>query len=161
MIKSLYDKYPNIEMENMLASAEALFGAKNARNVLEEYETIVDKLLGTISGSPVDGDLMIIKQIKHVVETEYMKDISLNDVADKVNLTPAYVSYIFKKEVGQTLVKYLTDLRMSKAKILLTDQNLKIAKVGQMVGYDNQSYFNRLFKNYYGITPKQFREEMA
>jgi two-component system response regulator YesN len=129
--------------------------------VLEEYETIVDKLLGTISGSPVDGDLMIIKQIKHVVETEYMKDISLNDVADKVNLTPAYVSYIFKKEVGQTLVKYLTDLRMSKAKILLTDQNLKIAKVGQMVGYDNQSYFNRLFKNYYGITPKQFREEMA
>jgi two-component system response regulator YesN len=161
MIKSLYDKYPNIEMENMLASAEALFGAKNSRNVLEEYETIVDKLLGTISGSPVDGDLMIIKQIKHVVETEYMKDISLNDVADKVNLTPAYVSYIFKKEVGQTLVKYLTDLRMSKAKILLTDQNLKIAKVGQMVGYDNQSYFNRLFKNYYGITPKQFREEMA
>jgi two-component system response regulator YesN len=148
-------------MENMLASAEALFGAKNSRNVLEEYETIVDKLLGTISGSPVDGDLMIIKQIKHVVETEYMKDISLNDVADKVNLTPAYVSYIFKKEVGQTLVKYLTDLRMSKAKILLTDQNLKIAKVGQMVGYDNQSYFNRLFKNYYGITPKQFREEMA
>jgi two-component system response regulator YesN len=161
MIKALYDKYPNIEMENMLASAEALFGAKNYKNVLEEYESIVDKLLGAISGAPVDGELLIIKHIKHVVETEYMNDISLNDVADKVNLTPAYVSYIFKKEVGQTLVKYLTDLRMSKAKILLTDQNLKIAKVGQMVGYDNQSYFNRLFKNYYGITPKQFREEMA
>ena len=89
-----------------------------------------------------------------------MKDISLNDVAERVNLAPAYVSYIFKKETGQTLVKYITDIKMQKAKMLLEDMDMKIIQVARSLGYENQSYFNRLFKNYYGVTPGQYREKL-
>ena len=57
------------------------------------------------------GDLLYAlpnpKRIKNLIEKDYAKDISLNYVAENVNLTPAYVSYIFKKETGQTLVKYI------------------------------------------------------
>ena len=69
------------------------------------------------------------------------------------------MSFIFKKETGSNLVKYLTDYRMKKARELLESSNMKIIDVGKACGYQNQSYFNKLFKNYYGITPKQFREQ--
>ena len=84
----------------------------------------------------------------------------LNYVAENVNLTPAYVSYIFKKETGQTLVKYITDVKMMKAKVMLEEGTLKIVQIAKACCYENQSYFNKLFKNYYGITPKQLREKI-
>ena len=69
------------------------------------------------------------------------------------------MSFIFKKETGSNLVKYLTDYRMKKAREMLDESNMKIVDMGKACGYQNQSYFNKLFKNYYGITPKQYREQ--
>ena len=77
-----------------------------------------------------------------------------------MNLSPTYVSYLFKKETGQTLVKYITDKKMDRAKKMLGDRNLKIMQVAKSCGYENQSYFNKLFKNYFGVTPKQYRENL-
>ena len=56
-------------------------------------------------------------------------------------------------------MKYLTDYRMEKAKELLEESNWKIVDIGKACGYTNQPYFNKLFKNYYGVTPKQYREQ--
>ena len=64
------------------------------------------------------------------------------------------------KETGQTLVKYITDVKMMKAKVMLEEGTLKIVQIAKACGYENQSYFNKLFKNYYGITPKQLREKI-
>ena len=74
-------------------------------------------------------DSRIIHKIKNLIEKDYAKDISLNYVAENVNLTPAYVSYIFKKETGQTLVKYITDVKMMKAKVMLEEGTLKLFKL--------------------------------
>jgi two-component system response regulator YesN len=158
-IKAICDKCPKMEAEQMLVAAEALFSAKNTKNMLKTYDDIMEQLLVSM-GDDASNEPKIIQQIKNIVETEYMRDIGLNDVAQRVNLTPAYVSYIFKKEIGQTLVKYMTDIRMKKAELLLSNQSLKINQIGRMVGYDNQSYFNKLFKNYYGVTPKQYRDKL-
>ena len=59
-----------------------------------------------------------------------------------------------------TLVKYITDVKMMKAKVMLEEGTLKIVQIAKACGYENQSYFNKLFKNYYGITPKQLREKI-
>ena len=89
-----------------------------------------------------------------------MRDISLDYIAKQVHLAPAYVSFIFKQETGQSLIKYITDIKMSKARKFLEDNDMKIIQVGKACGYENQSYFNRLFKNYHGVTPKQYREQL-
>ena len=119
----------------------------------------IDKMLDSLAVEKQD-DSRIIHKIKNLIEKDYAKDISLNYVAENVNLTPAYVSYIFKKETGQTLVKYITDVKMMKAKVMLEEGTLKIVQIAKACGYENQSYFNKLFKNYYGITPKQLREKI-
>lgn len=158
VIKAIYDRSPRMEMENILAGAESLFEAKDSKTMLSEYERLLEKILLSMASKAVD-EPKITQRIKNIVETEYMKDIGLNEIAARVNLAPAYVSYIFKKETGQNLVKYITDVKMKKARRLLLDQGLKISQIGKMVGYENQSYFNRLFKNYYGMTPGQYREK--
>lgn len=159
IIKAIYDKVPKMEFEEALAIAEALFRAKSLKNMIEVYEQAVEKMLSFIQGEDQD-ESRIIQKIKSLIEKEYAKDISLNYVAENVNLTPAYVSYIFKKETGQTLVKYVTDIKMMKARKMLEEGTLKIVQVAKTCGYENQSYFNRLFKNYYGVTPKQLREKL-
>ena len=146
-------------MEEVLASSERMFRAKNAKTMLEIYGESIDKMLDSLAVEKQD-DSRIIHKIKNLIEKDYAKDISLNDVAENVNLTPAYVSYIFKKETGQTLVKYITDVKMMKAKVMLEEGTLKIVQIAKACGYENQSYFNKLFKNYYGITPKQLREKI-
>lgn len=100
-----------------------------------------------------------MERIKNIVRDEYRSDIGLEDIAERVNLAPAYLSYLFKKETGANLVKYITDYRMEQARKLLEDEELKIVLVAKACGYENQPYFNRLFKNYYGMTPRQYREK--
>lgn len=91
-------------------------------------------------------------------KNQYGEDLSLDHLAQQVGLAPSYLSYVFKKETGKTLIKYLTDYRMEKARQMLDEGKLKIVQVAKKCGYENQSYFNRLFKHTYGITPKQYKE---
>lgn len=106
------------------------------------------------------GNVHMVNQVKQIIQQEYYKDLSLDYLAEKVNFTPAYISFVFKKETGDNLVKYITDFRMEKARYFLTETNMKIVQIGKLCGYENQSYFNRLFKNYFGMTPRQMKEKV-
>ncbi|MDM0945028.1 AraC family transcriptional regulator [Clostridium perfringens] len=99
----------------------------------------------------------IANKVIKIIKNEYSSELSLDYIADKVNFTPTYLSYVFKKETGSNIVKYITDFRMNKAKEFLEEGNMKIVQVGKACGYENQSYFNRIFKNYFGVTPNQFK----
>ena len=81
----------------------------------------------------------------------------LNEISEKVKLTPSYTSSLFKEEMGITITDYITDLRIEKAKILLKDSNLKVSELAKKVGYEEQRYFSQVFKKRTGITPKEFR----
>ncbi len=108
-----------------------------------------------------EGDRSTIEQILQIVEQEYMKDISLEQIADRVQLSPSYLSFYFKKETGRNFIKYLTVFRLEKAKELLRTTDIKVITISEMVGYLNSSYFCLLFKNYTGLTPARFREEAS
>lgn len=157
IIQNMYDKNPNIHHEKILNCADVMFYAKNPRDMITLFQKNINEMLEYITDETED-ESGIIQKIKNLVEKEYMRDISLNDVAEQVNLAPAYVSYIFKKETGTTLIRYITEIKMEKAKFLLEEGILKINQIARECGYENPSYFNRTFKNYFGITPKQFKE---
>lgn len=155
IFQTVYDKNPDIRHEKILSASENMFYAKNARSMVEYFQNSMNEMLDGMREKPKD-ESQEIQTIKNLVEKEYMRDITLGYVAEQVHLAPAYVSYIFKKGTGQTLIKYITEVRMEKARILLEEGNLKIAQIAKLCGYENQSYFNRAFKNYFGVTPKQF-----
>ena len=158
IVKKLYDKMPEVEYEDALAMAGDFFSEKKPEKILGDFSAAVDRILTTAESKDTSPDSELIGRIKRFIQKEYKSDLSLSDVAKEVNLAPAYVSHIFKKETGQGIVEYITELKMKKAKQLLEDKSLKIIQIAKSCGYENQSYFNKLFKAYFGMTPKQYRE---
>lgn len=89
----------------------------------------------------------------------YMNKITLNDVADHVYISPSYLSRIFKIEMGTNFINYLNVIRIEKSKVLLLTSNVSLIETAELVGFADQSYFNKVFKKITGITPKKFREQ--
>ncbi|QUI25443.1 DNA-binding response regulator [Vallitalea pronyensis] len=99
-----------------------------------------------------------IKTIKAYIEKHYADDIKADDLAVEVNLTPSYFSTFFKSETGQTYKNYLIDYRLTKARELLTTTTLHVVEIAQLVGYPNENYFSKLFKQKMGMSPTQYRK---
>lgn len=107
-------------------------------------------------------------EVKHVdllskavsfIRTNYMHKISLDDVSEYIYLSPSYLSKIFKEELGTNFNNYLNSVRIEKSKILLLSEQLSIFEISELVGFFDQSYFNKVFKRTTGMTPKKYREQ--
>ncbi len=100
----------------------------------------------------------IIKTAKRYIEENFANDISLDDVSNVVNISPYYFSKIFKEESGLNFIEYLTNVRMEKAKELLTSSDLSMKEICSMCGYTDPNYFSRSFKKNVGVTPTEYKE---
>jgi two-component system response regulator YesN len=94
----------------------------------------------------------------YIAEHFHEPDISLGSVAASVNICAPYFCILFKRELGETFVGYLTNVRMKKAKELLCCSSKRIAQIAEEVGYNDYHYFAGLFKKLNGITPCEFRK---
>ncbi len=98
-----------------------------------------------------------VSHIMSYIESHYMEDIYLDLIADKVGLNVNYMSRVFKKERGQTVLEYINDIRINKSKVMLKDPDLAIKDIGLKVGFNSIHSFNRRFKADTGMTPGQWR----
>ena len=78
-------------------------------------------------------------------------------MAQEVLFSPYYVSRLFKEELGLTFIEYLTKIRIDAAKRLLLETNMTVSEISDLVGYQDPSYFTKVFKKREGVTPTQFR----
>ena len=111
------------------------------------------------AGSALDSTYheRIISSAKQYL-TAHLTDASLEEAAISVNLSPGYFSRLFHKVTGETFSDYLTGCRMKKAAEYLHGTNYKTYEISLMVGYDNPKNFTRAFKQYYHVTPREFRD---
>ncbi len=84
--------------------------------------------------------------------------IKLEDVANIVYLSPSYFSRIFKREKGETFTKYVNRLRVEKSKPLLLKPNMKMSDIAQIMGFEDQSYYTKVFKSITGVSPLKYKE---
>ena len=100
-----------------------------------------------------------IKEAITYIEQNFQNDISIEDIAVSCGLNRSYFGKIFREEMGKSPQEFLISYRMTKATELLKLTRLSIADIGNGVGYPNQLHFSRAFKNVYGISPRQWRNE--
>lgn len=105
----------------------------------------------------IRSDLM--ERIRGYIQSN-VQDITLQAVADHVNLHPVYVSNLFKQETGENFSNYVLRLRMEKAVQLLKHKDLKINQIALEVGYQKPQYFIKLFKTQYGMTPQEYKNSL-
>lgn len=106
------------------------------------------------------GNCDIITKATNFIEANYMKKLTLEDVAGSVYLSTAYFSRLFKQETGQSFSNYLNLVRIEESKKLLKNAGVSISKIAGMVGYEDQSYFSKVFKKMVGVSPIKFRRSL-
>jgi AraC-like DNA-binding protein len=97
--------------------------------------------------------------VKGYIEENYVVDLSLNDLASVVYVSPYHLAHLFKMEIGMSPIQYLIKCRIDKAKKLLAGTNLSVQEISVEVGYPNANYFNLLFKKIVGESPGKFRKK--
>ena len=93
------------------------------------------------------------------IEQNYALPITVEDMANRCNLDRSYFGKVFKDMIGQSPQDFLIRYRMSKATSLLTSTSLSIGDISVQVGYPNQLHFSRAFRNIYGMSPRQYRQQ--
>ena len=100
----------------------------------------------------------LVEIAKDYINCNYDKDLSLDDVSRRVDISPYYFSKIFKEGTGKNFVEYLTLVRIEKAKELLVNTEHSMKEICIMVGYSEPNYFSRSFKKNVGVTPTEYKE---
>lgn len=94
-----------------------------------------------------------------LIHEKYVEDIQVADLAEHVQLHPSYAGQLFKQETGEHVTDYLNRYRMKKAEELLERTTMKIYEVAEAVGIVNYRYFCKLFKDYTGLTPTEYKKK--
>ena len=113
-----------------------------------------------IAGVQSDKTNPIIQKACKYIEENLDKDVSLEQLANYLGCSPFYLSKLFKEESGNNYISYVTELRLEKAKKLLGNDSLIIKEITSMVGYNDQNYFSKLFKQKFGVSPTEYREAL-
>ncbi|OEH91950.1 helix-turn-helix domain-containing protein [Bacillus solimangrovi] len=92
------------------------------------------------------------------ISNYYHEDLSIKKVANKVHLSHTYFSRLFKKELGISFVEYVTNIRIKRAKWLLSHTNDTIEAIAAQVGFNTPNYFSSIFKKHVGVSPSEYRE---
>jgi len=100
----------------------------------------------------------IIYKVMEYIRKNYSDKLSLDDIAKHVYLSKAYLSSIFKEEIGSSLTAYINKVRVDKSKLLLADGNISLVDVASLCGFEDQSYFTKVFRSITGISPKKYRD---
>ena len=102
-----------------------------------------------------------VTQVLRIIEEEFGRmDISVRYLAEKVYLTPTYLSGLFKRTTGKTIGETITDTRIEQSKTLLRDKKLKLYHIANMVGFEDPNYFAKIFKKKTRLTPSEYRERV-
>ncbi len=114
---------------------------------------------------PDDGNLhtdrlrrRVVGEAERYIAQNFHRDISLTEVAESVDLSPAYFSTLFHRHTGSTFLTYLAGVRIEHAKRLLVETHAKIYEIAERSGFRSSQYFSRIFRRATGLSPGRFRD---
>ena len=159
-IRTVYDM--RFTIEEILGKGTDVYATLSSRNRIEEKKAYIIQIFSSVSEAANDRKrsqhAYVFEKIRSFIEENYSQEISLDRVAQVVNLSTPYLSFIFKEVSGKNFVDYVNEFRVEKAKQLLISTPLKISDVSEAVGYSNANVFSKVFKKYVGVSPGQFRK---
>lgn len=147
--------------EIILNSEESLYlkvqRLETLAEIKEVFKTIVYRIIDEISLWSSNGIRKEILRAIEYINKNYIKDITLDMIAELIGISKNYLCMLFKQEVGVSVIDYLNRLRIEKAKQYMKYNNMKIYEIAEAVGIPNIKYFSKLFKEMEGISPKEFK----
>lgn len=97
-----------------------------------------------------------VKEVIKFMTENIEKKITLSELSQLVNLSPTYLSKVFKKTTGYSIIEFFNKMKIDKAKELIIEGDKKVKEVAEILGYKDEFYFSRIFKKIEGVSPKEF-----
>lgn len=156
--KEINSAYENSSID----SAFTILAGTNDVAVVEDFlSNCLVECAAAVSAAREQKENPVVKKIIEYIDQNMSRNYSLEDVAASVGVSPFYMSKLFKEEMGETFINYVTDRRLDRTKKLLLETDLSIKEIAGQTGYSDQNYFSRQFKNKFGISPTDFRNSVT
>lgn len=136
----------------------SVMGTENLGELRKWFLDKISDICKKIENSKNDKSESLIEKAEAYIDSNYMKELSLDDVSSYCNISSYYFSKLFKQETGENYVEYLNKVRIENAKRLLNESDSSIKEVCYSVGFSDPNYFSRAFKKYEGVTPSEYKE---
>jgi YesN/AraC family two-component response regulator len=131
--------------------------APDEQKLYECMVTLVNNLSADLFSYKGMQHQAALRKAERFIWANYTHKISLKQIAEAGGLSAPYFSMIFKKEKGENLSVYLNRLRVEKAKLLLQDSDFSLYDIAKICGFEDQSWFSKIFKAYTGTSPGKYR----
>lgn len=133
---------------------------------IEELQLVLERLANKLSKkrpflpkTPEENITPAFLDLTEYLEKNFQEKFSLNKLSKQFALSPGYICNLFSKYYNTTLTCFLTDLRMKHASSLIIESNLSFKQIALECGYTDYYYFNKVFKEYYGVAPSKYTKQ--
>lgn len=154
ILKPIQPQKLNQALKNALAQLEQ-------ERIRKETEAVspVSQGSGRLGLEDSDSAESIYYQIKYYIDENYSQELSLSSISVRFHLSESHVSRKFKAMFGITLMQYIKSTRVSHAKKYLLQTGKKVSEIAYLVGYDDEKYFSRVFREFEGISANEYRQK--
>ena len=146
--------YTNSKFDDLFS----FFAAEDNNSALKDFVSqLLSDCVNAISSVKKQKENPIIEKVCSYIDDNLDKDLSLDVLANVADVSTFYLSKLFKEEKSESIVNFVTNKRLERARQLLSETKYSIKEITAFTGYNDQNYFSRLFKNKFGISPSEFR----
>jgi len=146
-----------VMLEKNLGYVNKVMKINNQEDLCAWISTALNEFIELVYSSQDAKKITQLRPAINYIDANYDKQVILADIASVSHLSVSRLAHIFKDQMGITIIDYLTNVRIERAKHLLLATTQNCTEICFEVGYNNQSYFTRTFKTLVGMTPRQFR----
>lgn len=159
-------RYQMVNTQTISSGISTYFeGVDEIHRVYEEAKSVANngllKFINSVQRFNGESEIYSPNVLRalNVIHQEYMNDINVSYVSEKLNVSDSYLMHMFKDQLGITFNKILIDTRIREAKMLLKTGEYRVKEVAYKVGFNDEKYFTMIFKKQTGLTPSEFSKK--
>lgn len=149
------------DMENMGDVADKAIEQLDVKNLCDIMCDVIEFAASGSLEPPTDSIKNVVKQAVQYINSNYFEELSLSDLAIQFNVESSYFSKMFRQETGESLMVYISRLRIEKAIEYMQNREISLTEIAFMVGYDDYTYFSRVFRKVAGKSPRDYRTGLS
>lgn len=148
-----------LEIENVTESLDKTVESLDIRNVCDMMREVVSVLVPEKKEAATDSMKAFVREAAAWIDGHFYEELTLTTLAERFHVEHSYFSRVFRQEIGESPVLYITNRRMEKAKQYIQEGKKNLTEVAFMVGYDDYTYFSRVFRKNTGVSPREYRSQ--
>ncbi len=150
-VEELFSEYPD--------NYRCIYRKRTTEQIIDWLKIFADKIAGYFADRKNNHTNYTVNMVKQYIHDHATEKLNLNDVSSMFNITPNYLSQLFKKYNDVGFNEYITGIKIAKAKEMLAEGQMKIYEISDALGFESSFYFSKVFKKMEGISPKDYANQ--